>query len=44
MNAAAVNDVCALAKHCDFGDLNDEMMRDILVASICDKRLSHDYS
>ena len=29
----------ALAKHCNFGDLHDEMMRDILVAGTHDKRL-----
>ena len=34
-----VNDIYAVAKHCGFGDLRDEMVRDILVAGSCDKRL-----
>ena len=38
--ASFVNDVYALAKHCNFGALHDEMVRDILVAGIRDKRLS----
>ena len=37
--ASFVNDVYALAKHCNFGDLHDEMLRDILVAGIHNKRL-----
>ena len=40
--ASFVNDihVCALAKQSNFGALHDEMVRDILVAGIHDKRLS----
>ena len=38
--ASFVNDVHALAKHCNFGALHDEMVRNILVASIPNKRSS----
>ena len=38
--ASFVSDVYALAKYCNFGALHDEMVSDILVASICDKRSS----
>ena len=38
--ASFVNDVYALAKYCEFGDLHDELIRDILVVGICDKRSS----
>ena len=38
--ASFVNDVHALAKHCNFGALHNEMISDILVAGILNKRLS----
>ena len=38
--ASFVNDVCALPKHWNLGALHDEMVRDILVAGVRDKRLS----
>ena len=37
--ASFVNDVHALAKHCNFGALHDEMVRDILVDGIRNKKL-----
>ena len=38
--ASFVNDVYALAKHCNFGALHDEMIRDILAAGTRDEKLS----
>ena len=38
--ASFVNDIYALAKYCNRGSLHDEMFKDILVASIHNKRLS----
>ena len=37
--ASFVDDIHALAKYCNFGALHDKLVRDILVASIRDKRL-----
>ena len=37
--ASFVNDVYTLTKHCNFDALHDEMVRDILVAGIRNKRL-----
>ena len=36
--------IYALVKHCNFGDLHDEMVRDILIASIHKKEYLNDYS
>ena len=37
--ASLVSDVYAWVKHCNFGALHDEMVRDILVSGIHNKRL-----
>ena len=39
-----VNNVYASAKHCNFGALHDEMVRDILVAGIHTKNYWNNYS
>ena len=38
--ASFINDAYALVKHCNFSALHDEIIRDILVASIRDTRSS----
>ena len=38
--SSIVNDIHVLAKHCNFGALHDEMVRDILLAGICNKIVS----
>ena len=38
--ASFINDLYALAEHCGYGELHDEMIRDRLVVGILDKKLS----
>ena len=38
--ASFISNVYALADHCDYGDLSDELIRDRLVVGIRDSRLS----
>ena len=38
--ASFINDLYALAEHCGYGELHDEMIRDRLVVGIHDKKLS----
>ena len=35
-----ISNVYALAEHCGYGDLWDELIRDRLVVGICDSKLS----
>ena len=38
--ASFINNLYALAEHCGYGELHDEMIRDRLVVGIHDKKLS----
>ena len=38
--AAFINDLYVLVEHCEYGALQDEMVRDRLVVGLCDSKLS----